>query len=425
MTILLLIVIISLILISSYCSANETAMTAASRAKIHQLSKEGNKQASIIKKLQEEVGLVISGLLLSNTILNTAVAFLFSTLFQEVFGDLSLWQDILLSFLVGSILVLSAEISPKIVAIHNPEKILLNAASILQVYIKLVKPLTQAFNVISRVALRLIGFKVRSNVGSHTSIEELRGVIDMHQGPGQDVVHERAMLKSILDLGSVQLDDIMIHRKSVSMICADDSPSDIVEQILSSPFTRIPLWRQDQDNIVGVINSKALLRAVHSHKGDLDQLDILSIASKPWFVPTNTDLLDQLRAFRERREHLCLVVDEYGSFMGIVTLEDVLEEIVGDISDEHDIIVKGVRKQDDGSFVIDGSVTLRDLNREYEWDLEDDEAATLAGYIIHHARLIPSVGQTFSIGHYRFEILRRQRNQLTLIKVVPQEEQKG
>lgn len=419
--ILTILFILTLIFISSYCSANETAMTAASKAKLHQLAKEGSPQAKIVKKLQEDTGLVISGLLLSNTLFNTFAAILTDNLFSDIFGDLGFFKGLLLSFGVGAILVLYAEISPKIIAIHNPEKILLRSSSILYMYCKLVKPLTLALNAIARYGLRLVGFKVRLDVSPHTSVEELKGVIDLHQGPGQDVLHERAMLKSILDLGSVQLNDIMIHRKNVSMICADEPTSIIVDQILSSPFTRIPLWKQDQDNIVGVVNSKALLRAVHSHKGNLDELNILSIATKPWFVPDSTDLLDQLRAFRERREHLALVVDEYGSFMGIVTLEDVLEEIVGDISDEHDIIVKGVRKQEDGSYIIDGSVTLRDLNREFEWGFDDDEAATLAGYIIHHARLIPQIGQTFFIGSYRFEILRRQRNQLTLIKVTLQD----
>ncbi|MBI1954258.1 MAG: CBS domain-containing protein, partial [Proteobacteria bacterium] len=284
---------------------------------------------------------------------------------------------------------------------------------------KIMRPITVAINFIARQSLRLIGVKTRSDITSHTSIAELRGLIDMHQGPGQDVIHERAMLKSILDLRSVQLSEIMVHRKNITMINASDPFETIVDQILASPFTRIPLWKNDPDNIVGVINAKVLLRAVRAHKDKLEELDILSLAHKPWFVPESTDLLEQLQAFRERREHFALVVDEYGSLMGIVTLEDILEEIVGDITDEHDIAVKGVRQQADGSYIIDGSVTIRDLNRQFDWGLSDESAATLAGLIIYETRKIPETGQIFMLNGFRFEILRRQRNQITLVRVTP------
>jgi Mg2+/Co2+ transporter CorB len=241
----------------------------------------------------------------------------------------------------------------------------------------------------------------------------------MHDGPGQDTPHEKAMLKSILDLGTVQVSEIMVHRQNVTMINADDSPTEIVDQVLACPFTRLPLWQGNSDNIVGIINTKTLLRAVRAHSGSLDDLDIVDIAHKPWFTPESTDLLEQLHAFRKRREHFSLVVDEYGALMGIVTLEDLLEEIVGDIADEHDVNVRGVRPQPDGSFVIYGNVTMRDLNRQFDWELPDDAAATLAGLLITQFRVLPTVGQIFNWRGFRFEILSRQRNQITLVKVTP------
>lgn len=211
----------------------------------------------------------------------------------------------------------------------------------------------------------------------------------------------------------------MIHRKNVTMIDASDSPETIVEQMLACPFTRVPLFKNDPENVIGVINAKALLRAVQAQGGQVSKLDITTIASPPLFVPESTDLLEQLQAFRNRREHFALVVDEYGSIMGIVTLEDILEEIVGEISDEHDVTVRGVRAQEDGSYIVDGSVTIRDLNRQFEWDLPDEDAATIAGLVLYEVRLIPEVGQAFMLAGFRFEILRRHRNQITLLRITP------
>jgi len=284
---------------------------------------------------------------------------------------------------------------------------------------KVFRPLTVAINFIARITLRLFRFHVRVTSTSHATLDELRGVIDLHHGPGHDVPHERAMLKSILDLGSVQVGEIMVHRKNVTMVDADDPPEVIVDQVLASPFTRIPLFKEDQDNVIGVINAKALLRAVRAQDGQVNNLDITTVASSPWFIPESTDLLEQLQAFRHRREHFSLVVDEYGSIMGIVTLEDILEEIVGEISDEHDVTVKGVRAQEDGSYIVDGNVTIRDLNRQFEWDLPDEEAATIAGLILYEVRLIPEVGQSFMLAGFRFEVLRRHRNQITLLRITP------
>jgi Mg2+/Co2+ transporter CorB len=239
----------------------------------------------------------------------------------------------------------------------------------------------------------------------------------------EEVKHERAMLRSILDLADVEVMEIMTHRRNLVTIDAGQPPARIVQEVLESPFTRLPLWRDEPDNIIGVLHAKALLREVQANAGALDKLDIGAIAAAPWFIPDTTTLFDQLQEFRRRREHFALVVDEYGSLMGIVTLEDILEEIVGDISDEHDIAVAGVRPQPNGTYIVDGWVTIRDLNREFEWRLPDDEASTIAGLVLYEARRIPEVGQTFTFHGFRFEVLRRQRNQITALKVTPPPEQ--
>jgi len=416
MTIVTLIVILVLLFTAAFFSACETAITASSKAKFHQLAKEGNKRAAIIKGLQHKLGLVISVLLTCNTMINSAGVSLAAGLMISLVGQEGIAYA---SLIMGSLILIYAEVMPKMLALHNPERLLLSAAPFLNLMFKLFRPLNNVINILAKSTLSLFGVRTSSQSADHASLDELKGVIDLHKGPGQDVPQERAMLKSILDLGSVQVGEIMVHRKNVTMVNADESLSVIVDQVLSCPFTRLPLWKGDPDNIIGIINAKALLRVVRSHPGNIDELNIKSISSKPWFVPESTDLLDQLQAFRQRREHFALVVDEYGVLLGIVTLEDILEEIVGDIADEHDITVRGVRPQADGSYIIDGGVTIRDLNRQFDWNLPHEPAATVAGLLLYQVRMIPKIGQIFIFNGFRFEILKRQRNQITLVKIKP------
>jgi Mg2+/Co2+ transporter CorB len=226
------------------------------------------------------------------------------------------------------------------------------------------------------------------------------------------------MLRSILDLGEVSVEEIMTHRRNVVLIDADLPVEKILDELTESPFTRLPLFRGDQDEIIGILHGKALLRAIRNHEGDdMSELDIVAVANSPWFIPDSTNLLDQLQAFRDRKEHFAVVVDEYGTLQGVVTLEDILEEIVGNIDDENDISVAGVRAQPDGSYLVDGTVTLRDLNRELDWNLPDEDASTVAGLILHEARIIPTIGQEFLFHGFRFKILRRHRNQITQIRI--------
>lgn len=265
---------------------------------------------------------------------------------------------------------------------------------------------------------------LRQRLRPGDAAELLRSAIEEHTGEagdeGAEIRQERAMLRSILDLAEVTVGAVMTHRRDMVTIDADLPPGEIVDAALASPFTRLPLWRDEPDNIVGVVHAKSLLRAVRAASGTLDDLRVETLASKPWFVPDATSLLDQLTAFRARREHFALVVDEYGTLLGLVTLEDILEEIVGDITDELDTNVAGVFPQPDGSYVVDGKVTVRDLNRQFEWHLPDEEDySTIAGLVIYEARRIPEVGQTFTFFGFRFEILKRQRNQIQTLRIMP------
>ncbi|MBT5374791.1 MAG: HlyC/CorC family transporter [Rhodospirillaceae bacterium] len=409
-----------LLFFSAFFSGAETALTAVSRARIHQLAKEGNRRAKLIKKLHEHKERLIGTVLLANNLVNILASALATSLLIGYFGE----SGVAYATIVMTILVLVfAEVLPKTYAINYAEKTAIWAVPIIRVLVTVLYPLTHAVQLVVKGVLHLFGVKIIGDIGT-ISEEELRGAIDLHVKAEPEHHHERAMLRSILDLDQVEVGEIMVHRKDVFMIDSDLAAKTIVEQVLSSPYTRIPLWRGEADNIIGVIHAKTLLSAVNRPEGISDRLDTASLAAKPWFVPETTTLFQQLQAFRARREHFALVVDEYGALMGVVTLEDILEEIVGDISDEFDLAVPGaavpgVKPQGENSYIIDGDVTLRDLNRRFDWQLPDEEAATLAGLVLQEAQRIPDIGQVFNFHGFRFEILRRHRNQITSLFVTP------
>lgn len=406
--------ILFLIFITAFFSSTETALSISSKAKLHRFRKMGHRSAAMALKLHEKMGLVISVILACNTIVNTIIATVAASFLIGVFGDQ--YGAIISAIIMSPVIWFAGEVLPKMFAIYKPEALFLKATPIIHVIFKFFSPVNHIVNALASFVLRLCGINTQEN--NQNNLDELIGAIDLHQRPDEDdTVEERAMLKSILDLGDVAVHEIMVHRKNVTMINADDPIEDIISQVLASPFTRIPIWQNSIDNIVGIIHSKILFRAIRNQKDDLNKIDILKIAQKPWFIPENKDLLDQLKDFQHRREHFANVVDEYGSWLGIVTLEDILEEIVGEITDENDIAFKGVRPQKDGSYIIDGNVTIRDLNRQFQWDLPDEEASTIAGLIVYKFRIIPNIGQIFTLNNFRFEILRRQRNQITLIRI--------
>ena len=410
-------VILLLIIMSGFFSGSETALTAASKARLSQLARKGSGPAATVVALKEKSDSLIGAILIGNNIANILASALATSAMIALMGE----NGVAVATVVMTVLVvIFAEVLPKTYAINNPDKMALVVGPLIRALVFILTPFTWGTRVIVGATLKLFGVSVAAGLGHDEREEELRGLIEMHADGGEEVEHERAMLRSILDLADVEVEEIMTHRGSVRMIDADAPIDELLAQVLESPFTRLPLYREDQDNIVGVLHVKALLRAIRAAKGMTPEaFDVMAIAAEPWFIPDTTTLLDQLQAFRERREHFAVVVDEYGSFMGVVTLEDILEEIVGDILDEHDVAVSGVRPQPDGSYVVEGSVTIRDLNREFEWDLPDEEASTIAGLVLYESRKIPEVGQEFSFHGFRFRILRRHRNQMTLLRMTP------
>lgn len=410
------IILVIMLLLSAFFSGSETAFTAASRAHLQKLEDEGDKRAVKVNSLRKNKERLIGAILLGNNLVNICASALATSFLIKYFGEAGVaYATIVMTLLI----LVFGEILPKSFAIHHAERMSLFIAPFLKPVVKLFAPITNSLQHLIRYILRLFGEDISTEITQSGNEEELRGAIALHEGPDPEIKHERVMLKSVLDLADVEVADVMRHRKDVVMIEADQKDEDIIKAVLESPYTRIPLWKgEDKDNIIGILHVKDLLRVVN--KGDASNIDIDSLLSDPWFIPESTSLLSQLKAFQKRHEHFSVVVDEYGSFQGIVTLEDILEEIVGDISDEHDVMLSShIRPQSDGSYIFDGTVTIRDLNRELDWKLPDEEASTIAGLILHESRQIPEPGQTFSYHGFRFEILKKRKNQITSIKMTP------
>jgi len=406
--------IVALLLFSAFFSGSETALTAASRPRIHNLEQSGDERARIVNRLLDAKGNLIGAILLGNNLVNILSSALATSILISLFGEAGVvYATIAMTLLV----LIFAEVLPKTYAIHNADRMALAVAPVLRLVVQVLGPITHAIQAIVHATLKLFRVDTSIDLSADISEEELRGAIEFHTKDEEQ--EERKMLRSILDLADVEVEEIMVHRRDVVAIDIDLPPAQIVEEVLASPYTRIPLWQGDPDNVVGVLHAKALLRAVHSDAGNADRLEIRDLANPPWFIPENTTLLAQLQAFRRRHEHFAIVVDEYGVLLGIVTLEDILEEIVGEIADEHDIEIEGVQPQRDGSVIVDGKVTIRDLNRRNEWRLPDEEASTIAGLVLHEARRIPEVGQAFVFHGFSFEILARRRHQITSLRIKP------
>jgi len=399
-----------LIVASAFFSSAETALTAASDARMRQLANKGNKRAKIVEKLRADREGLIGSILIGNNAVNVLGSALATSFAIALFGEGGLvWATIGMTVL----LVVFAEVMPKTYAFTYADSYALRIAPVLQLVVRALSPLS--------VGIRLLATQIiRPNPDANENREEeLRGLIELQGNDGNADDRERkAMLSSILDLNEISVEAIMTHRGTVSMINADDQVEDILRYVLNSPHTRHPVFSGKSDNIVGVLHVKDLLRAVgEAETGMILPETVQNIASDAYFIPETTLLFDQLQAFRSRREHFAVVVDEYGDFRGIVTLEDILEEIVGDIDDEHDIDLAGLTPQADGSWLVDGNVTIRDLNRTLGWHLPDEDASTVAGLVLFESRTIPSPGQEFRFHDIRFRIVKRKGNSLKTIRV--------
>ena len=404
------------LLLSAFFAGSETALTASSRARMHRLEKHGNRRAALVNRLLAARGRLLSALLLGNNAVNIAASSLATGVLLSWFGEVGV---IYATVVMTALIVVLAEVLPKTAAFNAPDRLALWVAAPMAWTLRLLTPVLISVEWMVKWMLRLLGQRADESHSIMSPHEELRGTVDLLHRQGGVERLDRDMLSGLLDLRDLNVSDVMIHRTEMITVCADDPPEHVITAVLEAQVTRIPLWKGKPENIIGILHAKDLLRAIQIADGELAKIDVSAIARPPWFVPEIRPLSEQLKAFRRRRTPFALVVDEYGEVMGLVTLEDILEEIVGDITDEHDVAVPGVRPQPDGSVNVDGGVPIRDLNRCMEWSLPDAEATTVAGLVIHEARSIPEPGQTFTFHGFRFRVLRRERNRITALRIMP------
>jgi Mg2+/Co2+ transporter CorB len=408
--------IIVLLLVSAYFSATETALDAASRRRIQKLSRDGNRRAQCVERLQKNAERLAGAILLGDTLVIIMATALATGLFASFWGPYAL---LIAAPLVSVLVILLAKVVPKTLVVRQADRAALSLAPSMEQLVRLLSPVTVVCQKLMRGMLRLFGLRMEASQPVLSVQDMVRGAID--QQDRKDIKTHRDMLGSVLDLDELEVAEVMVHRRNMKMIYAAIGPEAIVEEVVASPYTRIPLWRDNPENIIGVLHAKALLRALRRQHGTLSMEQIEASMLPPWYVPETATLREQLNAFRARRSHFALVIDEYSVLKGLVTLEDILEEIVGDIADEHDVPQSGIRAQADGRLIVDGTTTIRDLNRAMDWDLSDDHATTIAGYVIHEAQTIPEAGQTFKFGGFKFEVLQKRRNQLTLLRITAPE----
>ena len=418
----IVVAVLVLLVLSAIFSGSETALTTASRGKLHAMAERGDRGAQRALAVTEDKERLIGAILLGNNLVNILAASLATALFTRLLGE----GGVAIATLVMTALVLIlSEVMPKTYAITNSATVATRVAGVIGLFVRVASPIVNIVRAIVRVILQIFGVETDPKANVLAAQEEIAGAIALHHFEGSVEKEDRDRLLGALDLGHRQVEEVMLHRREIEMIDADLPPAEILAQAINSPHTRLPIYRDDPENIVGVVHAKDLSRAVHQltiEKGTgdaaLEAFDVMQVAMPPYFVPESTPLDEQMREFLRRRTHFALVVDEYGALQGLVTLEDIIEEIVGEISDEHDAPTPdGIETLADGSVLVEGATTIRDLNRACDWSLPDEEANTIAGLIMHEAQLIPAEGQAFSFHGFRFEVLEREGNRLTRLKV--------
>jgi Mg2+/Co2+ transporter CorB len=414
--------ILGLLVLSAFFSGSETALTAASRGKLRSRADKGDAGAERALRITEDNERLIGSVLLGNNLVNILAASLATALFTRVLGE----AGVAYATLVMTLLVLIfAEVLPKTYAITNAEAAAARVSAPIRIVILVFAPMVTAVRTLVRAILRIFGVEADPDSKILAVREEIMGAITLGHSEGLVHKEDRDRILGALDLGERTVEEIMRHRSEIEMIDGSLPPQEVLEIVLRSSHTRLPIWKDDPENIVGVLHAKDLLRAMYATRSEAktnaeawEDFDFLSVAKKPYFVPETTTLDDQMRQFLRLHTHFALVVDEYGSIEGLITLEDILEEIVGEITDEFDISAeRPIRKSDSGDYIVDGATTIRDLNRANDWQLPDEEANTVAGLVIHEAQTIPTQGQVFSFHGFRFEVLQRKDNRITRLKI--------
>ena len=410
-------IIVLLLIASGFFSGSETALTAVARGRMHQLEKDGSRAAATVNRLVENRERLIGALLLGNTFVNILASSLATEVLSVRYGQTAV---VIAAVTLTLIILIFAEVLPKTLAIARTDRFALTVARPVSLFVWLLAPIVGAVQFLVWHVLRLFGLRQEEDGDVVEPHEDIRGTVEIHHQEGHVEREHRDMLTGVLDLRELTIADVLVHRKAVVAIDADQPPQALFDELIAANHTRVPLWRGTPENIIGVLRTTDVVREYAQRHGSFDGFDILAYMIEPWFVPDTTTLEEQLRAFRARRSHFALVVDEYGALQGVITREDILDEILGATPDDQEPASRGgVRKQTDGSYIVDGATPIRELNRDLEWNLPDEEATTIAGLVIHEARSIPEARQRFAFHGFKFEILRRQRNQITALRITP------
>ena len=409
--------IVVLLAMSFFFSGSETALTAASRARMHRLARAGDRRAKLVEKLTSQKDRLIGAILLGNNVVNILASTLAASVLIAVFGEAGIAYA---TIAMTAAVVVFSEVLPKTLALMRPDSFALAVAPAIRLIVVVFAPVTLAVQSVVRFILRRFGLDA-SNVLAVSGHDEIRGLLDLLHSDGVVVKQDRDMLGGLLDLRDLVVADLMVHRTQISLIDINLPPEQLVLAVLDSAYTRIPLYEGETDNIVGIVHTREVLRAVLEAKGDVQRIDVRQFMRKPWFIPESRPVQMQLNAFLKRHSHMALAVDEYGALRGLVTLEDIIEEIVGDIADEHDEpsdeTSPGIQKQADGSYLIDASLPIRDVNRSLGWNLPDDKASTIAGIVIHANKVIPVPGQEMIAHGFRFLVLERDKQRISMVRV--------
>ena len=413
--IVLFIAIIILLVLSAFFSGSETALTASTRSRLTGLRMKGKTKAKVAIELLNKKESLIGAILLGNNLVNILASALATSLLIKLFGNTGVAYAVII---MTALIVIFAEILPKSYAIANAEKLALLVSPILKPLVFVLAPITWVMEKIVFSLLSFVGIKHDKNSRSISVEDEIRGTVNLHHKEGRLFKLDKDMVTGILDLSEIAVEDVMVHRSNIFMVNIDDIPEKIIFQVTDSPHTRIPVWKDNNENIIGLIHAKNLLKMLNQKDGkEISRDDIKSSLIKTWFVPETTSLKDQLQMHLRRKIKLAMVVDEYGALKGMISLEDIIEEIVGDISDEHDIDLSDVIREKDGSLIVNGTTEIRNINRNYGWDLPDEDANTISGLIINESRSFPKKGQIFQFYGFKFEILDIYKNTISKIRI--------
>lgn len=414
--------IVVLLAVSGFFAGSETALTAVSRGKMHQLEREGSRAAAHVNALVANRERLIGALLLGNTFVNILASSIATWLLESTLGPRAV---AVATFVMTLVILVFSEVLPKTLGIARTDRFALTVAWPVRQAVRILGPIIVAVQYFVWNVLSLFGVDRAEGEPVLPAHEEIRGAVELHHKEGGVEREHRDMIGGILNLRELTVGEVMVHRKNMDTANVEEPPQSLIAEVIASGHSRVPLWRGQPENIVGILHIRDAVRAILANGGSYEGIDIAALATEPWFVPDTTTAEEQLDAFRQRRARFALVVDEYGALQGLVTLEDILDEIFGELPDEREAVTRpDVRRKQDGSYLIDGSVAVRDLNRDLDWNLPDDEATTIAGFVIHEARMIPDVGQRFAFYGYKFEVLRRQRNQITALRVIPPADEK-